>query len=277
MSADWIKFEAATLDKPEVWQVAAALSIDPDAVLGKLLRVWVWFDQHTEEGNAPSVTKMLLDRQVSVPGFCDAMIDAGWMLEADDAVELPNFDRHNGQTAKKRALTAKRVAKHKQKTNASGNESLTLDALPKEEKRREEVTTPHKPPTKASTKKAPEYTEAFERFWSDYPRREGKGAAFASWKKLSAADHDAILLDAPKRAADHEPWIREGGKFVPHPTTYLNQRRWEDDIIRGNPNDRSQAHLGDSGGPRVSVGQQVREQAAERIRARAAAGGADRG
>lgn len=69
MAGDWIKFEICTPDKAEVWQIADTLSIDPDAVVGKLLRVWIWFDQQTENGNAPSVTKKLLDRSVGVLGF----------------------------------------------------------------------------------------------------------------------------------------------------------------------------------------------------------------
>lgn len=138
MAGDWIKFELATPDKPEVWAIAASLSIDPDAVVGKLLRVWGWFDQQTENGNAPSVSKMLLDRLVGVTGFCNAVIDAEWMLDDGKQLSLPHFDRHNGKTAKNRALTAKRVAGHKAKTNAEGNEKVTQTPLPKEEKRREE-------------------------------------------------------------------------------------------------------------------------------------------
>ena len=108
MAGDWIKFESATPDKPEVWAIAAALGIDPDAVVGKLLRVWGWFDQQTEEGNAPSVSKMLLDRLVGVSGFCKAVIDANWMHDDGATLSLPHFDRHNGKTAKNRAVTAKR-------------------------------------------------------------------------------------------------------------------------------------------------------------------------
>lgn len=134
----WIKFDSATPDKPEVWQIASALGIDPDAVVGKLMRVWIWFDSHTENGNAPSVTKALLDRLVGVTGFCDAMMSAGWLSDDGSTVSLPNFDAHNGETAKKRALTARRVAKHKEKGNAAGNAaSVTASvkpALPREEK-----------------------------------------------------------------------------------------------------------------------------------------------
>ena len=138
MAGDWLKFDKSTPDKPEVWQIADALDIDPDAVVGKLMRLWSWMDDHTQDGNAPSVSKKLLDRVVGVTGFCDAVIDAGWLVDDGQHLSAVNFDRHNGKTAKNRALTAKRVAQHKQKTNADGNDSLTQCALPREEKRREE-------------------------------------------------------------------------------------------------------------------------------------------
>ena len=56
MAGDWIKFELTTMDKPEVCQIADVAGIDPDAVVGKLMRVWGWFDQQTEDGNAPSLS-----------------------------------------------------------------------------------------------------------------------------------------------------------------------------------------------------------------------------
>ncbi|NWA30078.1 hypothetical protein HX817_00900 [Pseudomonas sp. C6002] len=137
MAGDWIKFELTTLDKPEVCQIADLADIDPDAVVGKLMRVWGWFDQQTENGNAPSVSKKLLDRLVGVTGFCEHMKSVHWMLEAEGVISLPHFDRHNGKTAKNRLLTAKRVANHKA-GNAKGNAANVSGALPKEEKRRED-------------------------------------------------------------------------------------------------------------------------------------------
>jgi hypothetical protein len=146
MAGDWIKFETATSDKPEVWAMAQSLGIDADAVVGKLLRVWAWFDQQTQEGNAvgngasvtSSVTKALLDRRVGVSGFCESMILSGWMADDGQSLTLPNFDRHNGKTAKTRAMTAKRVATHKAKSNGASVTSSVSSALPREEKRREE-------------------------------------------------------------------------------------------------------------------------------------------
>ena len=132
MAGDWIKFELTTLDKPEVCQIADLADIDPDAVVGKLMRVWGWFDQQTENGNAPSVSKKLLDRLVGVTGFCEHMKSVAWMIEVDGVISLPHFDRHNGKTAKNRLLTAKRVANHKA-SNVKSNAASVSGALPKED------------------------------------------------------------------------------------------------------------------------------------------------
>jgi hypothetical protein len=139
----WIKFETCTSDKPEVWQIAQSLGIDPDAVVGKLLRVWAWFDEQTEDGNAPSVTKALLDRNVGVTGFVTSMLQVGWMVEKDGQLSIPNFGRHNGDTAKKRALTAKRVSESRgnskdvTQVKQNCNATSVTGALPREEKIRE--------------------------------------------------------------------------------------------------------------------------------------------
>lgn len=138
MAGEWLKFEKATPDKPEVFAIAASLGIDPDAVVGKLIRVWSWFDTHTVDGNGRGVTSPLLDRIAGVTGFVTAMASVGWIDLTDDGVSLPNFDRHTGETAKGRALGAKRAADHRIKSNAKSNGDGVTPALPREEKRREE-------------------------------------------------------------------------------------------------------------------------------------------
>lgn len=145
MAIPWIKFEVTTSDKMEVGLIADILGIDPDAVVGKLLRIWAWFDENTIDGNASvtqkalqerykcnasSVAKALLDRRVGVVGFCDAMIQVGWMVELDGTISLPNFDRHNGESAKKRAEGGKRVEKHRNGRNAKSVTDVTQKALP---------------------------------------------------------------------------------------------------------------------------------------------------
>jgi hypothetical protein len=141
MSGDWLKMEVGLPEKPEVWQIAGIVGIDADSVVGKLLKVWRWFDAHTENGNAVGVTYPLVDHVAGVSGFAEAMALCGWLVQDGSILSIPHFDRHNGKTAKNRALTAKRVAKCKENSNARGNEDTVTSALPREEKRREEQKT----------------------------------------------------------------------------------------------------------------------------------------
>ena len=147
MAGEWVKFEMTTPDKPEVIEMARLLRIDQDAVVGKLLRLWIWADENSVNGNAMSVTSAFLDRQTFCKGFAAAMRSVRWLEGEDGSLTFPRFDRHNGKTAKARAETNRRVVNHRER-NAKGNEKSVTDvtqtplqdALPKPlpEKRREE-------------------------------------------------------------------------------------------------------------------------------------------
>lgn len=141
MAANWIKVEVITPDKPEIFRLAEILKIDPDAVLGKAIRFWVWADQQTIDGNANSVTKNAIDRVAFMSGFADALITVGWLHESNGSLTLPNFDRHNGESSKKRALTNRRVSEHRKQKPKSNAKSVTegdQKALPEEEEEEEE-------------------------------------------------------------------------------------------------------------------------------------------
>lgn len=129
MAGDWMKIELELPDKPEIHAMAGMLQIDPDAVVGKLIRVWQWFDKHTTDGNAFGVTYSLLDRITNVTGFSEAMVFVGWLEQNDKTLSMPRFERHTSNSAKTRALTNKRVSK-------SRNAPSVTEALP--EKRRED-------------------------------------------------------------------------------------------------------------------------------------------
>lgn len=81
----------------------------------------------------------------------------------------------------------------------------------------------------------------FDRFWAIFPRHEAKGAArkaFAS--ALRRADVETILAGAQRYRDD--PNLPDEARFIPHPTTWLNQDRWEDDPLPPrSPNPASRA------------------------------------
>jgi hypothetical protein len=163
MAGDWIKMQVSLPDKPEVWQIAGALSIDADSVVGKLLRVWGWFDSHTEDGNAHGVSFPLIDRVAGVAGFAEAMFLAGWLEQNGTVLTLPKFARHNGKTGKNRALTNERVANHRKNKDLaqSGvcNAASVTKTVTREEKRREEKKEDTHTPTPVQ-QPAPEPTAA---------------------------------------------------------------------------------------------------------------------
>lgn len=76
-----------------------------------------------------------------------------------------------------------------------------------------------------------ERQKRFEEFWHHYPRRVGRGAAEKSWEKLRP---DKVLFERILSALDRQKlcddWQRDGGRYIPYPATWLNQKRWEDDL-----------------------------------------------
>lgn len=73
--------------------------------------------------------------------------------------------------------------------------------------------------------------EMFDRFWKVYPRHVAKANARKAFEKLKPTPEllDAILVAiAAQRVSP--AWLKDNGQFIPHPTTWLNGRRWEDEI-----------------------------------------------
>ena len=88
---DWIKIEHTTPDKQEVYQMADTLGIDPDAVSGKLLRIWIWADQNTADGQVFVRNLSVLDRVTHCAGFGEAMVKVGWLRMRNESYEFSNF------------------------------------------------------------------------------------------------------------------------------------------------------------------------------------------
>lgn len=113
MGRNWIKIETVTCDKPEVCVVATQLKVDPDMVVGKLVRLWSWAEVNRINGNEMNVTYEFIDKVVGKKGFAAALAKAGWLRTVGDKLQFPNFGRHNGPSGKGRALTAQRVSRHR--------------------------------------------------------------------------------------------------------------------------------------------------------------------
>ena len=71
--------------------------------------------------------------------------------------------------------------------------------------------------------------DGFEQFWLVYPKKISKQKAVRAWRKIKGTEIVAILTSV-ETWNKTEQWRREGGRFIPYPATFLNDRRWEDAV-----------------------------------------------
>jgi hypothetical protein len=144
MAGDWIKMRSNLWDDPRVTRLADLTDTSEAAVIGGLYWLWSTADQHSTDGVMPGLSIKGVDRKTGITGFGQALCDIGWLQDGTDGVQIPNFVEHNGDSAKKRCQTAKRVAKSKtgngnsvtdlQQNSETGNAEVTLAALPETQK-----------------------------------------------------------------------------------------------------------------------------------------------
>lgn len=136
MAGDWIKMRADLQTHPKVFRISSALKADKLKTIGALHAVWCLFDVHSVDGELEGYSLDIIDSQISWAGFSQAMVDVNWLVETAVSVELPEFDTHNGQPAKRRAMEADRKRKERQSGKTS---APTADKKrTREEERREE-------------------------------------------------------------------------------------------------------------------------------------------
>lgn len=158
MAGDWIKMRNDLAEDPAVIGIAARLGMDEFAVVGRLHHLWGWADRQSRDGHAANVTSAWLDRYVQCDGFASAMATVGWLVIGEDGITIPKFDRHNGKSAKTRALATGRKQKQREKVTPEVtpmSRSERDESVTREEKRREELSllrsdegTEQKPATK---------------------------------------------------------------------------------------------------------------------------------
>ena len=70
---------------------------------------------------------------------------------------------------------------------------------------------------------------SFQDFWAKYPRKVSKRVAEASWKRLTP-QKQSDALEAIDQHLKYWKLKETASEFIPHPATWLNQGRWEDEL-----------------------------------------------
>lgn len=209
----WIKWGKGLEQKPEVFRMARKLGVDRYSVAGRLMAVWAWCDenvtleaQQNRNGSVTAPVRMCdVDDIAAIEGFAEAMVDCGWLDRSGEDVVFPNFERHNGNTAKQRSLGSNRMQKVRggvthepsrllRKCDDPSATKASPDKI-REDKTREEDKPPVSPKGEPRREKldprsiaipeplsSPEFVEAWGR-WIDYRTAlNGSKLQFKSWE-----------------------------------------------------------------------------------------------
>jgi len=76
----------------------------------------------------------------------------------------------------------------------------------------------------------PSNPAGFDEFWAAYPKKIGKQAAIAVWKRKKVNGLLPNVLEAIDAQKTSEQWKRDGGQYIPNPATWLTQGRWDDEV-----------------------------------------------
>jgi len=211
----WIKFEKSLRDDPRVIRIARQLGnagvtherftnqMHVTLVLGCLTQLWCYADTHVREGDLLDLGIDDIDEIVGLQGFCSLLPD-DWLQVIDaEHVKLPGFLEHNGTEAKKKALTQKRVARHRESVTVervSKKRACNADALPDQTRPDQDQTRPDK---KVPTEPVePERSTVLAKPPDDVIR------VFEHWRTVHRHPHaqlDAKRWKIVQRALEHYP------------------------------------------------------------------------
>lgn len=90
-----------------------------------------------------------------------------------------------------------------------------------------------KEPKNAHTREGERFEKSFEQFWSAYPKKTAKQQALKAWQKIKPDDEFVRkILSALEQHKKSAQWLKDNGQYIPYPATWLNGRRWEDDLAQ---------------------------------------------
>ncbi len=110
MAGNWIPVSKGLSRKREVISIASATSRSRFEVVGILLDFWAWVDEESADGRLPGLTPASLTAIIgeSDDAFWTAVVSAGWLVNRSTGLEVPNFQRWLGQSAKRRLKDTER-------------------------------------------------------------------------------------------------------------------------------------------------------------------------
>lgn len=229
----WIESHQGIERHPKTMKLSVLMGWDIDQTIGKLHRLWWWCLDFAPDGN---VSRHSADMSALAVGLSADMgekfISALYEAEFLDKTAKNQYLIHDWLDYAGRYLKDTKFKRNPEKIIEIKQLYSTIvsrqsaDNPPK--KRRKSAVPTNLPTNLPGTSVNP---DGFDLFWAVYPRKEKKQPAHKAWDKLNPQNG---LVEKILRAVEvqkkSEQWKKDKGKYIPHPTTWLNEKRWEDEI-----------------------------------------------
>lgn len=87
------------------------------------------------------------------------------------------------------------------------------------------------PETAPAAREGGVLSEYFDKFWSCYPKKTAKQSALKAFLKLNP-DEELLnkMLSSLEQQKKSVQWTKDNGQYIPYPATWLNGKRWEDEL-----------------------------------------------
>ncbi len=170
-------------------------------------------------------------------------------LDEQTVAKLEGKQSQNQTVNSRKIRHNKNIYKNKYKNNIYSQSEIDTVSFSQEDNNSNtkkeadtKVPTSEKKKNTSSKKKQEEkYLQMFNEFWQLYPKKRAKANALKIWLKLKPSDElFKQILSAVKTQSNSEDWLKEKGKYIPYPTTWLNGERWEDEITEAAGNSQPQ-------------------------------------
>lgn len=278
-SCIYVKCFDSIREHPKMYALAETLKIPDYAAIGIIMGVSLWGARNTRGGDITDIpTRALADAihwKKKPELLFNALVDCGFIDKTEDGrIVLHEFEEYGGKLEEARQKSSERVKAFRERKRTDCNDDVIVtEALqkracnryPKEEEKEEEEENLYPPIAplggemqdgKQGENLAVLKTAAanaqhsmtlvdhrFAEFWKEYPKKQGKGAAEKSFRRIRPTEEvHKQIMDAIAKAKGSEQWTQENGRYIPNPSTWLNQRRWEDEYPAANkPGERKGA------------------------------------
>lgn len=193
--SDFLVIRHSLRSDPKVLRLAQLCEAEVDLVMGKLISLWSYVDQHTDDGLIEYAGAERVDAIVGLRGLASALCQVGWLELNLTGAQVLGYEQYLGVEGIRKLFESWLAAHPKGK----GRRSLPND---------------------------PDFMD----FWAEYPSKTARKKALEKWHAIAPDESlRRQIMHALRLDKKSHQWMKEGGAYVPHASTWLNQERWKDE------------------------------------------------